>query len=90
MDINTTLINFERAIFLQISTLRQQGVPPVLIDGALAKVSASLRYDITLSMQAEINQLTGELKKASEKHEQEGLERSENDPILCAETGDES
>ena len=90
MDINTTLIDFERAIFLQISALRKKGIPPVLIDGALARVSASLRYDIALSMQAEINQLTGELKRASEKPETEALGRSEDEPVLCAETGDES
>jgi len=90
LDINTTLIDFERAIFLQISALRRKGIPPVLIDSALSRVSASLRYDITLSMQAEINQLTGELKKASEKPEEEVTGRTEGEPALRAETGDES
>ena len=84
MNIDNLLTNFEREIFLNIADLRAAGIPPLLIDGVLSQVSASLRMDLVLTMTGRENELENKIKQLeAERIQSNKMQTSET--VICNE-----
>lgn len=79
MSIDNLLTTFEREIFLKIGGLRAAGIPPLLIDGVLSQVLASLRMDIILMMTGAENEMKDKIRQLEAEAERNGDEEKDGD-----------